>query len=101
MEWLVNEKLIEWQVYNVDPSSENYITEEGMKDCIEYIIKKIMIEMTPVQLDVLSVGYPMDDDDKMIESIKNRAKIAVLNYSVKQNMPKESNEVISNINAFD
>lgn len=100
MEWLVNEKLNEWQIYNIDPSSENYINEEAMKDCIQYIIKRIVLEMTPIQKDVLSVGYPMDTEEQMIESIKNRAKIVVLNYSVKQNTPKEANEVIGNINAF-
>ena len=100
MEWLINEKLTEWQIYNIDPSSDNYITEAGMHECITYIIKGIMLEMTPVQLDILSVGFPMDNQDNQIDSIKNRAKLAVLNYSVKQNTPKESNEIIENINAF-
>lgn len=100
LEWLVNQKLIEWQIYNLDPASDNYINESDMKASIEYIIKKIIMEMTPVMRDVLSVGYPMETEDDMIESIKNCAKIVVLNYSIKQNQPQEHEEVIKNINAF-
>ena len=100
LEYLVNQKLAEWQVYNVDPASDNYMSEGNMKSCIEYIIKRIMLEMTPVMKDVLSVGYPMETEDNQIESIKNCAKIVVLNYSIKQNQPQEHEQVIQNINTF-
>ena len=100
LEWLVNQKLAEWQVYNVDPNSDNYINENNMKSCIEYIIKKIILEMTPVTKDVLSVGFPMETETDMIESIKNCAKLTVLYYSIQQNTIKERDETIPNINAF-
>lgn len=100
LEYLVNQKLAEWQVYNVDPASDNYMSEESMKSCIEYIIKRIMLEMTPVMKDILSVGYPMETEENQIESVKNCAKIVVLNYSIKQNQPQEHEQVIQNINAF-
>lgn len=100
LEYLVNQKLTEWQVYNIDPASDNYISESNMNECIVYIIKKIILEMTPVMKDKLSVGYPMETEEQQIESIKNVAKLAVLNYSIQQNQPKEHNEVIKNINAF-
>lgn len=100
LEYLVNQKLTEWQVYNIDPASDNYISGSNMNECIVYIIKKIILEMTPVMKDKLSVGYPMETEEQQIESIKNVAKLAVLNYSIQQNQPKEHNEVIKNINAF-
>ena len=100
LDYLINQKLAEWQIYNVDPSSDNYINEEDMKSCIEYIIKNIILEMTPVMNDILSVGYPMETEEEKIESIKNCAKIAVLNYTIKQNQPSEHEDVIKNINAF-
>ena len=50
--------------------------------------------------DILSVGYPMETEDERIESIKNCAKLAVLNYSIKQNQTLEHDEVLKNINAF-
>lgn len=100
LEYLVNQKIAEWQIYNVDPSSDNYMSEENMKSCIEYIIKNIILEMTPVMQDILSVGYPMETEDERIESIKNCAKLAVLNYSIKQNQTLEHDEVLKNINAF-
>ena len=100
LEWLVNQKLAEWQIYNVDPNSDNYINENNMKSCIEYIIKKIILEMTPVTKDVLSVGFPMETEADMIESIKNCAKIVLLNSSIKHNQPQEHEEFIKNINTF-
>ena len=98
LEYLVNQKIAEWQIYNVDPSSDNYMSEENMKSCIEYIIKNIIL--TPTQKMILSVGYPMETEDERIESIKNCAKLAVLNYSIKQNQTLEHDEVLKNINAF-
>ena len=100
LEYMVNQKLAEWQIYHIDAESENYITEDKMKDCIEYIIRKVMDELTEVSIDVLGAGYPMDTEEHQIESIKNRAKLAVLDYSIKQNTPKESGESLKNINAF-
>lgn len=95
LEYLVNQKMMEWQVYNVDPSSENYMTEAKMKDAIEYIIKKVIVEMTPVTRDILSVGFPMKTEEQLIESVKNCAKIVVLRYSIDQNEPKEAEQVVS------
>lgn len=100
LEYLVNQKLTEWQIYNVDPSSDNYIGEEKMKACIEYIMRKIMDEMTPAIRDILAIGYPMDTEVHQLESIKRSAMLAVLNYSIKQNEPQEHQDVIKNINAF-
>ncbi len=100
LEYLVEKKLTDWQIYNVNPSSDNYVTEDNMREAVEYIIKKIIMEMTPTMRDVLSVGFPMDTDEAMIETIKNCAKLAVLNYSIQQNHAQEHDEVIKNINLF-
>lgn len=99
MEYLVNEALMEWQVYNVDPSTDNYMSEDNISASIQYIIKKIMLEMTPTCRARLAVGYPMQDEIHMIESIKNKAKLVVLNYTIKQNN-NDLNTDIPNINAF-
>ena len=101
LEYLVDQKLNEWQIYNVDPDSENYMTEASMQECIEYIIKKVILELTPVMIDQLSVGYPMENNEQTIESIKNVAKIAVLSYSVKQNSAIEHEDVVKNIKTFE
>lgn len=100
LEYLVNQKLMEWQIYNVDPDTDNYVNEGKMQEAIEYIIKRIVLEMTPIIKDKLSIGYPMDTEEDMIESIKNSAKLAVLNYTIKQNIPQEHGDVVKNINAF-
>lgn len=100
LDYMVDQKLAEWQVYHIDTSSDNYITEDGMKNCIEYIIKKVIEELTETSILVLSVGYPMETEAQQIESIKNRAKLAVLHYAIQQNTPKESGEVLKNINSF-
>ena len=99
MEYLVNQALLEWQVYHIDPATDNYMSEEKINESMEYIIRKVMLEMTPTCRARLSVGYPMETEDQMIESIKNKAKIVVLNYTIRQN----NNDVetnIPNINVF-
>lgn len=101
LEYLVDQKLNEWQIYNVDPDSENYMNEANMQDCIEYIIKRVVLELTPVMIDQLSVGYPMDTDEQIIESVKNVAKMAVLTFSVKQNSALEHEDVVKNIKTFE
>ena len=76
------------------------MSQNNMNDCIAYIIKGIIQEMTPTQKLVLSVGYPMETEQEQIESIKNKAKFVVLNYSIEQNTPKEQGEALKNINTF-
>lgn len=76
------------------------MSQNSMDNCIVYIIKGIINEMTPAQKMILSVGYPMETEAEQIESIKNKAKFVVLNYSIDQNAPKEQGESLKNINAF-
>lgn len=100
LEYLINQKLAEWQIYNLNPETENYMSQNSMDNCIVYIIKGIINEMTPTQKMILSVGYPMETEAEQIESIKNKAKFVVLNYSIDQNTPKEQGESLKNINTF-
>ena len=101
MEYLVNQALMEWQIYNIDPSDENYMNEEDISKAIEYIMKKIMLEMTDSIKLKISVGYPFETEEEMLESIKNRAKLEVLNYSIRQNGDADSaNLGLRNINSF-
>lgn len=85
MDSLVKVKLIEWQVYNSNPKTENYMSQNEIDDAIKYIIKRLCMEMTPALKLQLGFGYPMDTLDSMIESIKNRAMLIVLEYSIQQN----------------
>ena len=85
MDSLVKVKLIEWQVYNSNPKTENYMSQNEIDDAIKYIIKRLCMEMTPALKLQLGFGYPMDSLDSMVESIKNRAMLIVLEYSIQQN----------------
>lgn len=101
MEYLVQQALLEWQVYNIDPETENYMNEQNIEYAIQYIMKKIIMEMTDSTKLRLSVGYPFDTEEEMLESIKNRAKLEVLNYSIRQNGDADSaNLELRNINTF-
>lgn len=73
------------------------MNEKAISDAIDYIIKKVIIELTDTSRAILAIGYPMETEDQMISSIKNRAKIQVLEYSIQQNEPHEVAE-IPNIN---
>ena len=101
MDYLVKQSLMEWQIYNIDPSSENYMNEQNMEAAIQYIMKKLMLEMTDIIKLKLSVGYPFETEEKMLESIKNRAKLEVLNYSIQQNSDSDNANIgLKNINTF-
>lgn len=101
MDYLVSQALMEWQIYNINPSTENYMAEKEIDDAMKYIIKKVMMEMTEISRLRLSVGYPMETEEQQIESIKNKAKLVVLNYAVNQNSDNEEDRIpIKNINAF-
>ncbi len=101
MEYLVQQALLEWQVYNIDPETENYMNEQNIEYAIQYIMKKIMLEMTDSIKLKLSIGYPFNTEEEMLESIKNRAKLEVLNYSIQQNGDADNaNLGLRNINTF-
>ena len=41
LEYLVKSAMYEWIVYNINPSTENYMAKNEQEDCIKYIIQKI------------------------------------------------------------
>lgn len=94
MDTLVKNKLIEWQVYNINVETENYMSQKEIDNAVVYIIKNICYEMTPALKLQLGFGYPMDDMDSMVESIKKRAMLIVLEYSVKQNEVSTDNRMM-------
>ena len=91
---------MEWQIYNLDPSTDNYMKDQSIEESIIYVTKKVITELTPTSTAILSIGYPMETEEEIIESVKNRAKLAVLNYAVKQNSDEQNTEQLANINAF-
>lgn len=101
MDYLVNQALMEWQIYNLNPSTENFMASKEIEESINYIIRKIMLELTEVSKAKLSVGFPMETEAQQIESIKNRAKLVVLNYTIGQNSENEEDRLpVPNINTF-
>ena len=100
MEYLVSTYFAEWRIYNIDPSSENYMTEANQKDAITYCIKRIMENMTDTVQAQLSIAFDMNDRDKMIKSILDVAKLHIIEYSVRQNNYTIDNKHIPNIDTF-
>ena len=99
MNELVNEKLAEWQIYNTNPDSENYMNSNSQKEAVEYIIRGILENMTPVKLYQLSIAYNMDNQENQIKSILGEARLAVLRYSINQNS-RSGEEAMQNFNLF-
>ena len=100
MEYLVSTYFAEWRIYNIDPGSENYMTEADQKDAITYCIKRIMENMTDTVQAQLSIAFDMTDRDKMIKSILDVAKLHIIEYSVRQNNYTIDNKHIPNIDTF-
>lgn len=99
MSSLISEKLAEWQIYNVNPESENYMNSAAQREAMEYITKHIISEMTPVKQYQLSIAYNMDTQEDQIKSILNEAKLAVLNHAITQNS-RSGEEAMQNFNLF-
>ena len=55
-----------------------------------------MENLTPAIEIQIAIGYPFTTEEEKIKTIMNRAKLVVLNYSIKQNT--QSNNNIPNIN---
>ena len=98
LEYLVKNAMYEWIVYNINPSTENYMAKNEQEDCIKYIIQKIMENLTPTIAAQLAIGYPFDTEEEKIKTIMNRAKLVVLDYSIKQNTQTNNSNNIPNIN---
>ena len=98
LEYIVKSAMYEWIVYNINPSTENYMAKNEQEDCIKYIIQKIMENLTPAIEAQLAVGYPFDTEEEKIKTIMNRAKLVVLDYSIKQNTQTNNSNNIPNIN---
>lgn len=100
LEYLVKYVMTEWIIYNTNPSKENYMGKDEQNECIQYIIHKIIQDMTPTIESQISIGYPFSTEEEKIKTISNRAKIVVLDYSIKQNIQDSRNNIIRNISLF-
>lgn len=100
MEYLVSTYFAEWRIYNINPSSENYMTEDNQKDAIKYCIRRIMENMTDTVRSQLSIAFTMDTREDMIKSILNTAKLHIIEYSVRQNNYTIDNKHIPNVDTF-
>lgn len=82
---MVNDALTEWTVFNVRSEEEGFMNEARQKEAIQFIVRTIIERSTPAIIDQISIGYPADDTKQYTKIITQRALIAVLGYSVKQN----------------
>ena len=96
---LVNTYLEDWKLYNPSPDTENYMSGKRQEDATNYIVKKIMTNMTDTIRFQLSIAYNVDTDEDLIRSILEVAKKTVIAYSVNQNVNINMGK-IPNINAF-
>ena len=97
MENLVEEYLNRWRIYNPNPDTDNYVTTNNQEQIIQYIMKNMVLEMTDTIRAQLSIAYKVGTDEELLISIKEVAKIAVLNYTIQQNRTIPD---IPNINLF-
>lgn len=85
MEGLVEDYLNRWRIYHPNPDTDNFVTTKNQEEIIQYIMKNMVLEMTDTIRSQLSIAYKVGTDEELLTSIKEVAKIAVLNYTIQQN----------------
>ena len=94
---LVQDALNDYVIFNLGTVDEPYITEDVQQDMLKYIVKNVLLHMTPAIMDNIAIGYPADDIDKLANSIQERAHYFVLQFSIEQNSKDYDEKDVPNI----
>lgn len=82
---IVKEALAEWSIFNIRAEEESYISPDRQKECIAWVINRVVKNSTPAIIEIVSLGYPASTMEEYIESITRITTIHVLELAVKQN----------------
>ena len=97
MEKLIQDALIEWSLFNIRTENEMYMTDEKRNQCTEWVIRRVIENSSEAVIDQLGIGYPANNNEELINSIKNVAMISVMNFTIEQNV-KMMDDDIPNVN---
>ena len=79
---LIQQNLSEYRILKLESVEKLYINEETQNKIFEYILRKVMYQLSPIYLEKLSYIY---NKDRLDEIIAQKINLAILEYTVEVN----------------
>ena len=79
---LIQDNLAEYRILKLESVEKLYITEEIQNKIFEYVLRKVMYQLSPVYFEKLSYIY---NKDKLDEIIAQKINLHILDYTVEVN----------------
>ena len=82
IETLIQENLAEYRINKLESVEKLYITEDIQRKIFEYVLRKVMYQLSPIYLQKLSYIY---NKDKLNEIITQKINMYILDYTIEVN----------------
>lgn len=82
IETLIQENLAEYRINKLETVEKLYITEDIQKKIFEYVLRKVMYQLSPIYLQKLSYIY---NKDKLDEIITQKINMYIMDYTIEVN----------------
>lgn len=79
---LIQDNLAEYRILKLESVEKLYINEETQNKIFEYVLRKVMYQLSPIYLQKLSYIY---NQDKLNEIIAQKINLHILEYTVEVN----------------
>lgn len=79
---LIQEKLSEYRVLKLESIDKLYITEKIQNEIFEYVLRKVMYQLSPIYLQKLSYIY---NTDRLDDIITQKINLHILEYTIEVN----------------
>lgn len=79
---LIQDNLAEYRILKLESVEKLYINEETQNKIFEYVLRKVMYQLSPIYLQKLSYIY---NQDKLNEIIAQKINLHILEYTIEVN----------------
>lgn len=79
---LIQDNLAEYRILKLESIENLYITEKTQKEIFEYVLRKVMYQLSPIYIQRLSYIY---NKDKLDEIITQKINMYIIDYTVEVN----------------
>lgn len=79
---LIQDNLAEYRILKLESVENLYITEKIQKEIFEYVLRKVMYQLSPIYIQRLSYIY---NKDKLDEIITQKINMYIIDYTVEVN----------------
>ena len=79
---LIQEKLAEYRIMKLESVDKLYITEKMQKEIFEYVLRKVMYQLSPIYLQRLSYIY---NKDRLDDIITQKINLHIIDYTIEVN----------------